>query len=128
MSMESTPEYLGGLSSKENARDFPTAKEIYTEISDWLTDNGCLEIVSRALIEDYALNRRSYLECESMNRQLGRVSKKAINGLELSPYMEAAMRYNAAAQRALLEMQSVVNKYRTLKTPPRQESKKCWKL
>jgi hypothetical protein len=120
------PDYLGKLSAKEPAADYPTAAGLYKTIADWLTEEGCLEIVSPLLVESYALNQRAFLECESMNRQLGRAAK-ASNGIDLSPYVEAALKYGAAAQKALFEIQGIVTAGRTVKQE-KQETEQCWNL
>jgi hypothetical protein len=127
MSGYSVPEYLGKLSAKEVAADYPTGAVLYEGIAAWLEDQGCFELVSPVLIESYCLNQRAYLECESMNRQLGRAAKAA-NGIDLSPYVEAALKYGAAAQTAILEIQRIVTANRNEKKEPKKEVTKCWKL
>jgi phage terminase small subunit len=122
----STPEYLAKLAAKEPAADYPTAERLYQNMVDWLTQQGCLDLVAPVLIENYCLNQRAYLECESMNRQLGRAAKAA-NGIDLSPYVEAALKYGAAAQKALFEIQNIVTQSKTAKRKE-QETVKCWKL
>jgi phage terminase small subunit len=121
-----SPEYLAKLASKETAVDYPTADSLYKNITEWLTEQGCLDLVAPVLIESYCLNQRAYLECESMNRQLGRAAKST-SGIDLSPYVEAALKYGGLAQKALLEIQSIVTHNKTAKRK-QEEAVRCWKL
>jgi hypothetical protein len=81
------PEFLK-FAAKETASNYPTADVIYTQIATWLDGTGVAHLVSPTLIEDFALNRRSFFECEFMNRSAGRL----YNGKK-SPYVEMAMNY-----------------------------------
>ena len=46
----------------------------------------CAEIVAPSLVEDFAFLRRAYLECEYMNRRLGRIGSG-----KRSPYVNMAL-------------------------------------
>jgi hypothetical protein len=57
-----------------------------------------------------------------------RASGEAANGVDVSPYVDAALKYGAAAQRAISEIQSIVTASRNEKKEPAKEAVKCWKL
>jgi hypothetical protein len=85
---ELTPPDFLKIAGKETAENFPTADQIYTQVSEWLKGTGCAHLISPTLIEDFALNRRAYFECEYMNKRLGRIT-----GGKRSPYVDMAVQY-----------------------------------
>jgi hypothetical protein len=60
------PDFLK-IASKETAENYPTADQIYTQISEWLQTTGVAHLISPTLIEDFCINRRAFFECEYMN-------------------------------------------------------------
>ena len=81
------PEFLK-IASKETAENYPTADQIYTQVSEWLQTTGVAHLVSPTLIEDFCINRRAFFECEYMNKRLGRIA-----GGKRSPYVDMAVQY-----------------------------------
>jgi len=77
------------MTSKEGDDTLPSAVVIYEQTLDWIISAGCEKFVPKQLIEDFAFTRRSYLECEYMNKKLGRV----IQGGKQSPYVRATLEY-----------------------------------
>lgn len=84
------PTYLD-VTAKEGGDILPPASEIYTMLSGWIEAAGCTDIVGQALVEDFAFLRRAYLECEYMNRKLGRIASG-----KRSPYVNMALDYQKA--------------------------------
>jgi hypothetical protein len=84
------PTYLD-VAAKEGGDVLPQASEIYATLSDWIADAGCSEFVAPNLVEDFAFLRRGYLECEFMNRKLGRIMLN-----KRSPYVTMALDYQKA--------------------------------
>jgi hypothetical protein len=60
-------------------------------LTDWIEKAGCADIVGQGLVEDFAFLRRAYLECEYMNRKLGRIASG-----RRSPYVNMALDYQKA--------------------------------
>ena len=85
------PDFLAqnGLECGDNV---PSAKKIYTLLMAFIKSSGCERLISTNLVEDFAHLRRSYLECEYMNRTRGRIA----NG-KRSPYVTMAVDYNKQA-------------------------------
>jgi hypothetical protein len=81
------PDFLK-IASKETAENYPPADAIYSQVSVWLGGTGCAHLVSPTLIEDFAINRRAFFECEYMNKRLGRIT-----GGKRSPYVDMAATY-----------------------------------
>ncbi len=79
------------LAAKEGGDALPPATEIYTLLEEFVESAGCTEFVAPVLIEDFAFLRRAYLECEFMNRKLGRIA-----GGKRSPYVNMALDYQKA--------------------------------
>ena len=84
------PSYLD-LTAKEGGDVLPAASEIFVLLTKWVASSGCAAIVAPNLIEGFAFLRRAYLECEYMNRKLGRIA-----GGKRSPYVNMALDYQKA--------------------------------
>jgi len=84
------PEYID-MAAKEGGKPLPSASDIFKLISDFITASGCRDLISPFLLEDFAFLRRSYLECEYMNKKLGRILSK-----KRSPYVLMALDYHKA--------------------------------
>ena len=77
---------------KESDEILPSASELYRLLKEFIVASGCENLIAPNLIEDFAHLRRSYLECEYMNRKLGRIA----NG-KRSPYVTMAVDYSKQA-------------------------------
>ncbi|GHU37767.1 hypothetical protein FACS1894105_10480 [Clostridia bacterium] len=97
------PTYLD-IVAKEGNDDLPKASEIYTMFANFIEQAGCLEFVTEALIEDFAFLRRAYLECEVMNRKIGRI----VNGGKRSPYVSMALDYQKSAMAVYIQIWQIV--------------------
>jgi hypothetical protein len=84
------PAYLD-LAANEGGDDLPSATEIYKMLNEWIDGSGCADLVAQTLVEDFAFLRRSYLECEYMNKHYGRLA----NG-KRSPFVGMALDYQKA--------------------------------
>lgn len=84
------PSYLD-MVAKEGGDVLPPASEIYKILADWIEGSGCAEFVAPNLVEDFAFLRRAYLECEYMNRKMGRIASG-----KRSPYVNMALDYQKA--------------------------------
>jgi hypothetical protein len=84
------PSYLD-ITAKEGGDVLPPAGEIFAALSEWVASSGCADIVTPSLLEDFAFLRRGYLECEYMNRKLGRIASG-----KRSPYVNMALDYQKA--------------------------------
>jgi len=85
---ELTPPDFLKIASKETAVNYPTADVIFSQVTEWLKGTGCGHLISPTLIEDFAINRRAFFECEFMNKKLGRIA-----GGKRSPYVDMAVQY-----------------------------------
>lgn len=83
-----TPTYID-MVAKEGGDVLPQASEIFAALTDYIARAGCTEFVTNNLVEDFAFLRRAYLECEWMNRKMGRIA----NGRR-SPYVNMALDYH----------------------------------
>ena len=97
------PNFLD-MTSKEGDDSLPTASQIYQQTLDWIIGAGCEKFVPPQLIEDFAFTRRSYLECEYMNKKLGRV----LQGGKPSPYVKSALEYMKQATAFYREIWAIV--------------------
>jgi len=97
------PSFLD-MASKEGDDSLPSAADIYRFMLEWVTNSGCERFVPPQLIEDFAFMRRSYLECEYMNKKLGRV----LAGGKISPYVRSALEYAKQATAFYREIWAIV--------------------
>ena len=97
------PSFLD-MTSKEGDDSLPSASDIYRQTLDWIISAGCEKFVPPQLIEDFAFTRRGYLECEYMNKRLGRV----LQGGKPSPYIRAALDYMKQATAFYREIWAIV--------------------
>ena len=100
---KSVPTFLD-MASKEGDESLPSAADIYRFMLEWITGAGCERFVPPQLIEDFAFMRRSYLECEYMNKKLGRV----LAGGKISPYVKSALEYAKQATAFYREIWAIV--------------------
>jgi hypothetical protein len=98
------PAYLD-LPSREGTLDIPQASEIFKLIADWVGCSSCSELVAPHLIEDFAILRRGYLECEAMNKKLGRILQ---NG-KRSPYVQMSLEYERASRQIYYQIWQVLS-------------------
>ncbi len=84
------PSYLD-MVAKEGGDVLPPASEIYKMLTEWIEASGCADFIAPNLIEDFAFLRRAYLECEYMNRKMGRIASG-----KRSPYVNMALDYQKA--------------------------------
>jgi hypothetical protein len=100
---ELTPPDFLKIASKETADNYPTADEIFIQVAEWLKTTGCAHLISPTVIEDFAINRRAFFECECMNKRLGRIA----NG-KRSPYVDMAMQYAGLMRVAFDRIWSII--------------------
>ena len=77
---------------REGDETLPSAAELFQLLREFVISSGCEAIVAPNLIEDFAHLRRAFLECEYMNRKMGRIA----NG-KRSPYVSMAVDYSKQA-------------------------------
>ena len=98
------PEYID-MVAKECGEQLPTANEILKFILDFTKSAGCEKLIAPFLLEDFAFLRRSYLECEYMNKCLGRIASK-----KRSPYVVMAIDYHKEMMSVWNNIWSIVSK------------------
>ena len=69
------------------------ADEIYTEIWQWLKERGCLNLVNPHLIELYAMSFGRWVQLESLQSQVGPVSRQVNGEMKVSPLVSMAQAY-----------------------------------
>ena len=84
------PSFLN-MVAKEGGDVLPPVSKIYKILADWIANAGCTDFVGLSLIEDFAFLRRAYLECEYMNKKMGRIASG-----KRSPYVNMALDYQKA--------------------------------
>ena len=90
--------------SREDDGTIPSAKEIYNLTWDYIKRSDCADLIPPSLVEDFANTRRSYLECESMNRRMGRIA----NGKK-SPYVQMALDYLRESRQSFNQIWQIIS-------------------
>ena len=104
------------MAAKEGGDILPSASEIYAMLADYIERAGCTHLIAPHLIEDYAFLRRSYLECEYMNKTHGRIA-----GGRRSPYVQMCIDYTKAAAQIFTQIWSIIAQNSTSKLEGRSE-------
>jgi len=93
------------ITAKEGGDVLPPASVIYKVLADFIAGAGCTEVVAPILLEDFAFLRRGYLECEYMNRKLGRIASG-----KRSPYVNMALDYQKAMMAVFNQIWLVISR------------------
>lgn len=70
------------------------AEEIYNEVYAWLKERGCEKLVSRLLVEQYAMAVARWIQCEECISEFGSLAKHPTTGNAIaSPYVSMSRDY-----------------------------------
>ena len=84
-------EYL--KASQKNGIPFD-AEDIYKETYNWVKERGCERLVSKQLIEQYAMSVSRYIQCEQAVSEYGFLAKHPTTGQACaSPYVAMSQSY-----------------------------------
>lgn len=70
------------------------AKDVFTETYNWLKDRNCEKLVSRQLIEQYAMSISRWIHCEEVVSRTGYIAKHPTTNAPIaSPYVAMSQAY-----------------------------------
>jgi hypothetical protein len=85
------------------------AGEVYTETYQWLKERSCEKIVSRQLVEQYAMNISRWIHCEQVVSKYGYISKHpTTNAAIASPYVSMSQNYMKQANQIWAQIFQIV--------------------
>ena len=85
------------------------ARDVYEETFRWLKERGCEALVSRQLLEQYAMSVGRWIHCEQTISKLGYIAKHPTTGAAISsPYVKMAMDYSRQVTTIWNEIYQVV--------------------
>lgn len=88
------PEPSSYLKSKQKAGGEFDAENIYKQTWLWLKERGCEKLVSRQLIEQYAMSVSRLIQCEEAISEYGFLSKHPTTGAACaSPFVAMSQNY-----------------------------------
>ncbi len=91
---EDIPEPSSYLKAKQKAAGEFDAESIYKYTYKWLKDKGCDKLVSKHLVEEYAMSVSRLMQCETAISEYGFLSKHPTTGLPCtSPFVTMAQNY-----------------------------------
>ncbi|MBO5449799.1 MAG: terminase [Ruminococcus sp.] len=85
------------------------AKEVYLETYNWLQSFGCENLVSRQMIEQYAICVARWIACEEFISETGFLAKHPTTGAAIkSPYVDMSLTYMKQANQLWFQIYQVV--------------------
>ena len=109
---EVMPEPHEFLSETQRDGEKFEAADIYRETWEQLKKLGCASLVSRELLERYAVSTARWRQCEAMTTRLGFLSKHPTSGKPVtSPYVEMGIDYMNQSLRLWDEISKVIKAY-----------------
>lgn len=115
MPMPKPSEYLSA--KQKNGTEF-YAVQIYKNVWDWLKDRGCETLVNPQQIEEYAMCKARWIQCENLNSELGFLAKHPTTGAAIaSPYVTIANTYFTQFNRLWGEIYQIVRENCTSELP-----------
>lgn len=91
---EDIPAVKDYLKAKQKNGRTLRAEEIYNEVYEWLRERGCEKLVSRLLVEQYAMAVARWIQCEECISEFGSLAKHPTTGNAIaSPYVSMSRDY-----------------------------------
>ena len=88
------------------------AKEIYISIFKWVKSLGCEKKVSLKLLEQYAMDRARWIQCENAISEYGFLGKHPTTGAAMqSPYVEMLLKFEKAMNSTYFLIRQEVREY-----------------
>ena len=85
------------------------ADQIYWETYKWLKAVGCEKIVTKQLVEDYAMAKARHIQCEEILSSFGLLAKHPTTGEPTtSPFVKMSIDYNRQATQIWCQIFSIV--------------------
>jgi hypothetical protein len=85
------------------------AVEIYNEIYVWLRERGCNKLVSKQLVEQYAMSVSRWIQCEECISEYGFLAKHPTTGNAIaSPYVSMSQQYMKQSNQIWYQIYQVV--------------------
>lgn len=104
--MPKPSEYLSA--EQKNGTQF-FAVEIYEATWNWLKDCGCESLVNPHVLEEYAMCKARWIQCENLNSEFGFLAKHPTTGAAIaSPYVTIANTYFNQFTRLWADINQVV--------------------
>ena len=102
-------EYL--IANQRNGKPLG-AKEIYLEIFKWVKSLGCEKKISLKLLEQYAMDRARWIQCENAISEYGFLGKHPTTGAAMqSPYVEMLLKFEKAMNSTYFLIRQEVREY-----------------
>ncbi len=99
-------EYL--KATQKNGKNL-CAEEIFNEIYLWLKERECDQLVSRHLIEQYAMSVSRWIQCEECISEYGFLAKHPTTGNAIaSPYVSMSQQYLKQSNQIWYQIHQVV--------------------
>lgn len=97
------------LSAVQRDGSILQAKEVYESTWNWLSERGCVSLISPQLLERYSMAAARWIHCEEIITSTGYLSKHPTTGGAIaSPYVSMSQSYMTQANRLWNEIFSIV--------------------
>lgn len=95
------------------------AEDIYEQTMSWLRKHGCVDAVSRQIVEQYAMSVARWVHLEQMISKYGYIAKHPTTGAPMqSPYVTMAQVY----AKQIIDIRAEINRLIKDSHPARVES------
>lgn len=106
---EDMPEPGEYLKAKQRQGGEFAAENIYRDTWNWLKERGCEKLVSKQLIEQYAMSVSRWIQCENAISEYGFLSKHPTTGAACaSPYVVMSQNYQKQTNQLWYQIFQVV--------------------
>lgn len=97
------------LSAKQKDGKDLVATEIYKTTWQWLSERGCVTLVSPQLLERYAMSVARWIQCEGVISEYGFLAKHPTTGAAIaSPYVVMSQNFMSQTNRLWCEIYQIV--------------------
>lgn len=122
MSGADMPEPSEYLKAKQKNGGELAAEEIYKETWLWLKERGCEKLVSKQLIEQYAMSVSRWIQCEDAISDFGFLAKHPTTGAACaSPYVAMSQQYMKQVAQIWYQIAQVVKENCSSEFNPHEE-------
>ena len=116
------PEPSAYLKSKQKAGGEFDAEAVYRETWKWLIERGCEKLISKQLIEQYAMSVSRLIQCEEAISEYGFLSKHPTTNLPCaSPFVAMAQNYQKQVSSIWFQIFQVVKENCSSDFDPKEE-------
>lgn len=100
------------LKTEQKGGDKLLTEEIYEETYKWLHSVGCAELVTKQMVEDYAMTKARHIQCEELLSRFGLLAKHPTTGEPTAnPFVKMSIDYMKQSSQIWYQIYAVVKEH-----------------